>query len=171
MARLTEMPTTLTAGETIAVDLIISDYAPNDGYTASFRFGADTPFSVAGVSALDGTAWAVDVSSAATLAISRGRVRWDCVATADGVSSVVASGSIVVSPSPLITSRYVATLASVETAIAQFATSPNRSFSVDGVSKTYRDLDELLNLRAFLKREIALDRGVSRPSIILSRFV
>lgn len=171
MARATEMPTTLTAGETIAADLTISDYSPADGYTISFRFGGAAPFAVAGVSALDGAAWALDVTSAATATMGRGRVAWDALATKDGVSTVADSGAISVTASPLTVSRYVATLAAVETAIANYATSTKRSFSVDGISTTYRDLDELLNLRAFLKREIAHESGARRSSVILTRFL
>ena len=171
MARATEMPTTLTAGETIAADLTISDYSPADGYTISFRFGGAVPFAVAGVSALDGAAWALDVTSAATATMGRGRVSWDALATKDGVSTVVGNGTITVNASPLTVSRYVATLAAVETAIANYATSTKRSFSVDGISTTYRDLDELLNLRAFLKREIAQESGARRSSVILTRFL
>lgn len=171
MARATEMPTTLTAGETIAVDLTISDYSPNGGYAISFRFGGAAPFTVAGVSALDGAAWALDVTSEATATMGRGRVAWDALATKDGVSTVADSGVISVTASPLTVSRYVATLAAVETAIGNYATSTKRSFSVDGISTTYRDLDELLNLRAFLKHEIAQENGARRSSVILTRFL
>lgn len=172
MARATEMPTTITAGETIAAYLTIPDYSPNDGYAISFRFGGAAPFAVAGVSALDGAAWALDVTSAATTTMGRGRVAWDALATKDGVSTVVGNGTITVNASPLTVSRYVATLAAVETAIANYAKSTKRSFSVDGISTTYRDLDELLNLRAFLKREIAQESGAARrSSVILTRFL
>ncbi len=171
MARATEMPTTLTAGETIAADLTISDYSPADGYTISFRFGGAVPFAVAGVSALEGAAWALDVTGAATATMGRGRVAWDALATKDDVSTVAASGVITVTASPLTVSRYVATLAAVEKAIANYATSTKRSFSVDGISTTYRDLDELLKLRAFLKREIAQESGARRSSVILTRFL
>lgn len=172
MGRATEMPTTITAGETIAAYLTIPDYSPNDGYAISFRFGGAAPFAVAGVSALDGAAWALDVTSAATATMGRGRVSWDALATKDGVSTVVGNGTITVNASPLTVSRYVATLAAVETAIANYAKSSKRSFSVDGISTTYRDLDELLNLRAFLKREIAQESGAARrSSVILTRFL
>jgi len=66
---------------------------------------------------------------------------------------------------------YTAALASVETAIAQYATHSGRSVTIGQKAITYRSLDELLQLRNFYRSEIAKLNGTGgKARRILTRF-
>lgn len=168
------LPTELTAGETVSETITMADYPAADGWAVSYRFAAPTPISQACAGGTDG-AWTLSLSSAQTLTLA-GRVRFDALATqtaGESVAQVVAvdSGVIAVAPSPLAVSKWSAVLAAVETAIATWGTNDQRSMSIEGMSISYKSLDELLNLRAFCTREISRDTGSKRPRFILSRFI
>ena len=167
----TAIPATLTAGESIAATITLDGYAPNDGYTATWRFAAPEPISVAGVSASEGAAWAVTLSPAQTLLFRRGNLSWDVLAEKAGGATVAKRGTITVYPSPLAVSQYAAALAAVEAAIATFGTNAKRSFSIGAMSVSYRSLKELLDLRGYYKREIARETSMTGGArIVRTRF-
>ena len=168
------MPTELVAGETISEILTISDYPVEDGWAVSYRFATPTPITQACTGGEAGV-WAITLSSAQTLTIPSGRIRFDALATqtvGETVAQVVAvdSGVIQVTASPLTVSKWSAVLASVEAAIATWGTSDQRSMSIEGMSVSYRSIDELLKLRAFCTQQIQRETGNKRPHILRSRF-
>jgi len=168
------MPTELVAGETISEILTISDYPVEDGWAVSYRFATPTPITQACTGGEAGV-WAITLSSAQTLTIPSGRIRFDALATqtvGESVAQVVAvdSGVIVVSASPLLASKWATVLESVDAAIATWGTSDQRSMSIEGMSINYRDISELLKLRAFCVRMVARETGNRKPSIIRARF-
>lgn len=168
------MPTELVAGETISKTLTIADYPVEDGWAVSYRFATPTPITQACTGGGAGV-WAIALSSAQTLTIPSGRIRFDALATQtvdEEVAQVVAvdSGVIHVTSSPLIVSKWSAVLASVEAAIATWGTSDQRSMSIEGMSVSYRSIDELLKLRAFCTQQIQKETGNKRPHILRSRF-
>lgn len=167
----TAMPATLTAGESIAATITLDGHAPDDGYTATWRFAAPIPISVSGVSAGDGAAWSLTVTPAQTLLFRRGSLAWDVLVQKDEAATVADRGTVIVYPSPLAVSQYAAALAAVESAIAAYGANSKRSFSIGDMSVSYRSLQELIDLRGYYKREIARETtAASAARIIRTRF-
>lgn len=164
------LPTSLTAGETINKTITVDGYAPADGWSLSYRFAAPTPFAVAGVATEDATGWTIAVASAETLTWRRGTLTFDAIVSKGSEVVAVDAGAIAVAASPLLASQYQAALAAVEAAIKEYGTTSNRSFSMADMSVTYRDLGDLLNLRAFYIREIRRETTGGLPHIIRTRF-
>lgn len=163
------MPETLTPGESVSASFVSSSYAPGDGWELVYRFAAETPFSVTGVD--DGAGgFTVSLTTAQTLTLTAGALAFDAIATKGTTSTAVDRGTVTVLPSPLTVSKWSAILVSVETAIAGYATNTNRSMTIDGLSVTYRDMSDLMQLRAFCIKQIARDRGSRTPHIIRSVF-
>ena len=163
------MPDQLTAGETLAVTVAITDYTPDAGYVLAYRFAAPTPITATGVDDSTG-GWTVTLTAAQTLTLVAGQLAFDALVTKAGVATAVDRGMIQVLASPLTVSQWNATLTAVDAAIASYGASNQRSFSVDGMSVSFKTLDELLNLRAFCIREIRRETGAAKPYRILSRF-
>jgi len=168
------LPKELVAGETISETATMADYPAADGWAVTYRFSAPTPFSQACTGGTDG-AWVLALTSAQTLTLPAGSIRFDAIATqtvGESVAQVVAvdSGVIVVSASPLLASKWATVLESVDAAIATWGTSDQRSMSIEGMSVNYRDISELLKLRAFCVRMVARETGNRKPSIIRARF-
>jgi hypothetical protein len=163
------LPVQIIAGESISATLV---GVSATGRTCSYAFKANTPFSVA-CSIVDG-AFVLSVSSAQSLILKAGRIPFVAMATTTegGAVECVDSGYLSVEPNPLSTSSFSAALAAVEAAILKFASNPNRQLALDGMSITYKTLDELLSLRSFYRSEISRDLGGrgSGPMRISTRF-
>jgi hypothetical protein len=175
------MPARIIGGETIwiaagnttqdAEDIVIADYTPAGGYTLAYRFSAPTVLDVNALANITNTGWTLTVTAAQTLLWKSGEVRFIGLVThtATGRVFAVDSGAIIVTESPFYASQYQAALTAIEAAIANYATSPQRSFSLGDMSVTYGSLQELLDLRAFYQTEVARERGSVRR-IIRARF-
>lgn len=162
-------PNTLTPGESVSVTFMSPSYAPEDGWAIAYRFAATDPITVDGVDDSEG-GFTVALTAAQTLTMTAGALVFDAIATKGPVSTAVDRGQITVMPSPITVSRWQAVLTAVEESIAGFAGNSNRSMTVDGMSVTYRSMDELLNLRAFCIKQIARDKGSRLPHVIRSVF-
>ena len=166
------MPKSIVAGESVSLAVAINGVTPDGGWSLTYRLAASPGLSVEGVA--DGDGWSVNITPAQTLTFPRGLIRFDALAKkgsgADEQSLLVDSGTIAVSPSPIAESAWSAVLVQVDAAIASWGTSPNRSVSIDGMSVTFRNLDELLRLRAFCLQQVARDRGGMGPRVIRTRF-
>jgi len=90
--------------------------------------------------------------------------------TASSRIFAVDEGTVDVTVSPMATSEYTATLVAIEAAILSYATDPNRSVALDGINVTYGSLQELLDLRALYKGEVASQTGKRIKRIIRTRF-
>jgi riboflavin synthase alpha subunit len=90
--------------------------------------------------------------------------------TASGRVFAVDAGTITVEASPSRVSSWVAVLAQVDAAIATYAANPNGSISIEGMSVTYRSLEQLIALREYVVYRQQQD-SASRPiRIIRTRF-
>ena len=168
------LPETLVGGETVSITVPQGARLTAAGWTLAYRFASPTPITASGVD--DGAAgWTVSLSSAQTLTFPAGALRFDAIATktvGESVTEVVAidSGQIVVTPTPHLTSKWSTVLASVDAAIATWGTSDQRSMSIEGMSISYRSIDELLKLRSFCLQQIARETGNRRSRIVRTRF-
>ena len=184
MGRLSYIPASIVGGETIwisalnttqgAVDIILSDYTPADSWTLAYSFDAATPFTVTAVANGALTGWTLSVTGVQTLTMAPRNVSYIALVTKEISGAdrtiVVDSGVIAVSASPLRVSSWVAVLAAVDAAILAFAASPNGSITVDGMSVSYRGMDDLIKLRDYANYKMQQD-SASRPKrIIRSRF-
>ena len=168
------LPTAIVAGETVSETITMVDYPAASGWVVSYRFATPTPLTQACTGGTAG-AWVLALTSAQTLTIPSGRVRFDALATqtvGEAVAQVVCvdSGVIVVEASPLTVSAWSTVLTAVDAAIATWGTNDQRSMSIEGMSISYKSLDELLKLRAFCTHEINRDTGNKRPRLVRSRF-
>ena len=169
-AQLNILPSNLVAGESLSETVAVSGYSSADGWAISYRFAAyPSPLTVAGVANGSG-GWAIALTSAQTLTLLTGPMRFDAIVSKASVAVAVDSGTIAVTASPGLVSKWQAILDSVELAIASWGTSDQRSMTIEGMSISYRSIDELLKLRAFCIKQIARQTGNGRSSRILSRF-
>jgi len=162
------LPTTLIAGESINETLTGLTLSGSLVYT----FGATTPVEVTCTD--DGTSFELAVSAIQTLTFGYGSIKYSAMQTVGAVVSCVDYGTITVSASPSATSNYTATLAAVDTAIANYATNANKKIKVGEIEIEYRNLSELMSLRSFYSNLIAKDTGRGArggPYKIYSRFV
>ena len=183
MTNLCFLPSQVTGGETIwiaadnslqgAVDIVLTNYLPVD-YTLKYNFSSTpaSPLSVDAVANVGGTGWTLELSSAQTLVWDPGKVIFTGEVTNSTTErvTVVDSGNIQVDASPVRVSSWVAVLAKVDAAIAEFAATPQSSFSVDGLSVTYRSMDDLERLRNYANYRLQLDTATRPKRIIHARF-
>lgn len=175
------LPVRIVAGETIwiaaananqgAADLFFTGYTPAAGYTLAYQFAADTPITVSAAANGAGTGWTLEVTGAQTLLWQPGRIVYTGLATLSGRSFAVDTGSITVDASPLRVSSWVAVLASVDAAIAQYASNPQGSISCGEISVSFRSLEQLTALRDYVAYRLQQDSAARVPRIIRSRFV
>lgn len=178
------LPTRITAGETVYVaaanthqswagqDITFDSYTPAGGYTLAYQFAAATPITVSAVANGANTGWTLTVTAAQTFLFAPGRLHFAAYVT-DSSSMVFAvdGGIIDVLASPLRVSDWAARLASVDAAIGTLAANTKTSVSIDGVSYTYRDIKQLIELRDFIKARLAEDTSDRPVRIIRSRLV
>jgi len=164
----------IAAANTIqgAADIILSDYTPAAGYTLAYQFAAPSPITVAAAANGANTGWTLDVTGAQTLIWSPAAVPFAGIVTHTATSRTFAvdGGAVAVEGSPLRVSAWVAVLASVDAAIASYATSPHGSIAVDGMSVTYRSLQQLTDLRDYANYRLRQDSANRPKRIIRSRF-
>lgn len=175
------IPSRITAGESIWIaaantlqssqDITIANITPAAGYTLAYQFAAPTPISVAASANGDNTGWTLTVTAAQTLLWKAGSLAFAALAT-DGNGKVFAvdEGFISVTASPLAVSQYAAALVLIDAAILNFATGAQRSFQLGDMSVSYGTLQELLDLRAHYRSEIARETSSRPKRIIRMRF-
>lgn len=174
------VPSRVVAGESIwisaansaqgAQDIILDDYSPASGATLAYQFAAPTPITVTASANGANTGWTLDVTGAQTLLWRAGALRFAALVTSGGRTFAVDEGTIFVTASPLAVSQYAAALTAIEAAILTFAGGGQRSFQLGDMSVTYGSLQELLDLRAFYKGEIARETSSRPKRIIRTRF-
>ena len=174
------IPSRVVGGETIWVaaanalqgrdDIVIDDCTPAGGYALAYSFAASTPITVTAVANGANTGWTLEVSGAQTLAFPIGDVAYTGVATISTRSFVVDQGVIKVDASPLRVSSWVAVLAQVDAAIATYAGSPNSSMSIEGMSVSYRSMDQLMALRDYVNHRLQMDSSKRVKRIIRTEF-
>jgi hypothetical protein len=175
------MPARIIGGESIIRDadhggiVTFAGYTPADGYALVYQFAAaSTPFSVSGVASDDDTGWTIEITGAQTLPLQPGILPFAAFATitVDDVDRqyLVDAGTIEVTASPLRVSSWQAVLASVDAAIAEFATTPQGSVTVDGMSVSYRSMTDLIRLREYILSQLRKDTARRNPAIIRSRY-
>ena len=182
MATLGYIPTSIICGESIWIsaantiqsgkDIILADYSPASGYTLAYQFASSTPLSVAAVANDDDSGWTLEVTGAQTLAWSPAVIAYAGIVThtATGRTFSVDSGTITANASPLRVSSWVAVLATVDAAIASYASNPNGSFTVDGMSVSYRSMSDLIALRDYVSFRLSQDTASKSRRIIRTRF-
>jgi hypothetical protein len=176
------IPQSIVAGESIWIaaantaqsrsDLTFTDYTPAGGYTLAYAFAATSPVSVAGAANGDNTGWTLEVTAAVTLTWRAGVINYAgyVTHTTSGRKFAVDAGSIAVTASPLATSQWTAIVAACDAAILSGATSGTISFSVDGMSVSYRQPSELMHLRDYARMMELQDKGDRPRRIIRTRF-
>ena len=182
MAQKRYFPDVVQAGETVWIsaasvidatknDLVFDDFTPAGGYALSYSFGASTPITVAAVANSGNTGWTLEVTAAQTLAWRAGSMQYNALVTHTATQRVyvVEFGTVRVLPSPLATSSWTAVVAACDAAMLTYSGNPNSSISVDGMTISYRSLENLTNLRAYA-REMELAEKQHRPRIIRARF-
>lgn len=180
MSTLGYIPTRITGGESVWIsednaqgvgtDITISGFLPAD-YTLAYQFADATPITVAGVANTGGTGWTLELSSAQTLIFAPGGLPFSAFATdTDGRTYLVDQGSMQVDASPLRISNWAAVLTAIDAAIATYAADGNHTVSTDDMSVTAKSMEDLTNLRAWVKNELNRDTAGKVPRRILSRF-
>ena len=180
MEKLGFVPDRIVAGETIWIaaantiqnktDITLTDYTPAGGYTLAYQFAASTPITVTAVANGTNTGWTLEVTAAQTLVWKGGVINYAGIVTLSSRSYAVDTGTIQVEPSPLSTSSWTAIVTAVDAAILTYAASPSGSFSVDGMSFTYKSLKDLTDLRSYAKSMEQLETGSRIKRIIRTRF-
>lgn len=178
------LPTEIVGGESIWIaaantyqdktDITITDFTPAGGWALKYNFEASTPFTVTATANGGNTGWTLQVTGVQTLTMQPGVVNYTGIVS-QTISEVEQSfavdvGSILVKASPMRVSSWVAVLAAVDAAITTFAANPNGSISVDGMSVSYRGMDDLMKLRDYVNYRLKLDSATRQKRIIRARF-
>ena len=182
MAQKRYFPEVVQAGETVWIsaasvidatknDIIFDNFTPSAGYTLAYSFAAATASTVAAVANAGGTGWTLEVPAVTTLTWKAGAIRYNALVTHTTSQRVYAveSGTFRVLPSPLAQSSWTAVVAACDAAMLTYSGNPNASITVDGMSISYRSMDNLTTLRSYAREMELADKGY-RPRIIRSRF-
>ncbi len=175
------MPLTIVAGESIWIsasntaqnltDITFSDYSPAGGYSLAYHFAAATPITVDAVANGDNDGWTLEVTAAQTLVWKAGTIRFaGYVTDSNGRVFAADAGTIAVTPSPLATSAWTDVITACDAAILDYAGNPHGSINVDGMSISYRSMDQLTRLRAYAKTMELQETGNRPKRIIRARF-
>ena len=183
ITNLGHIPADIVSGETIWIsaanttqdtnaDIVLADYTPAGGYTLAYKFAASTPISVAAAANGDDSGWTLEVTAAQTLLWKAGTIRFAGYVTHTSTGRIFAvdAGTIRVTASPMATSSWSAVVTACDAAIATYAANPHGSFSVDGMSVTYRSLSQLLDLRTYAQSMTEQETGTRGKRIIRTRF-
>jgi hypothetical protein len=176
----TRIPAKLTGGESIIRTaatgnaLTFSGYMPSDGWALVYQFATETPIEVTGTATSDATGWELEVSGSQTILFQPGFVAYSAfvkktVGDSDR-SFLVDQGRIEVTASPMRISQWKAVLTALDAAIAEYASTPQGSISVDGMSVSYRSMADLTKMRAYVQEMLRRDTSNRLPKRILSRF-
>lgn len=174
------LPESIVAGESIwlsasnttqsAEDITFADYTPAGGYSLSYDFAASTPVTVAAVANGADTGWTLEVTSAQTLLWKAGQLSFAGYVThsATGRKFAVDAGYISVTASPLSVSQWTAVVAACDKAILD--SNGTTSFSVAGMSVTFKSTDEIIALRDYARAMERQETGNRFRRIIRSKF-
>ena len=178
ITRLTSLPATITAGDTVAVTLTLADYpAP----TWSLRWalaGTDAPADpFDSTDASDGVSHDFDLTTVDTAALSAGLYRWSIRATDGTTVTTVTTGTLsVLADIGSVTAdreieRCERMLAAIRTAKENIVTGEIATMMVDGRQTVFQRLADLERLDAQYERQLArLQTGGPLPPIIVGRF-
>ena len=184
MSRLSYIPLSIVGGETIwisasnttqgAEDIILNDYTPADGWTLKYQFDASTPFEVDAVANGADTGWTLSLTGVQTLSMAPRNSAYTGLVTKtiETLPRIITvdDGVIAVDASPMRESSWKAVLASVDASIATFASNPNGSITVDGMTLSYRGMDDLTKLRDYANYRLNLDTSKRPKRLMQSRF-
>ncbi len=180
MISLGYLPASIVAGESIWIaaanttgatnsDIVLTNYTSAGGYSVAYQF-ASLPTALTVAAVASGDNWTLEVTGAQTLVWKAGTVRFVALATKAGRVFQVDAGQISVAPSPLATSAWTSIVAACDAAILTYAGNPNSSLSVDGMSVSYRSMDELVRLRSYAQTMASYETGARQKRIIRARF-
>lgn len=162
--RLTAMPATITAGDTVRLRLTVADASAADGGTLTLSLAGAESLTVTGVAS--GAAWDVTVTNLQTAALGSGTYRWLTRLVESGVTRTVGTGTVVVEADLATVGAGAAvswdeqTLAVVEAALSNTLTGEMRRYMIAGRQVETFSFKELLELRKQLQRNVAaLRRG------------
>jgi len=162
------MPDQVTAGESLAVKVVLTDQTPAGGWSLAYRFAASNPITATGT--VDGDGWMITLSPAQTITLTPGPMLFDAIASKADIAIAVDRGTILVLSSPAAVPKWKTILDSIDAAIAGYASNPNRSIGMGDMQVTYRSLEELKNLRAYAVSMLRKETGTAKPRIIRAVF-
>lgn len=160
--RLTAMPATITAGDTVRLRLTVADASAADGGTLTLSLAGAESLTVTGVAS--GAAWDVTVTNLQTAALGSGTYRWLTRLVESGVTRTVGTGTVVVEADLATVGAGAAvsweetTLAVVEAALNNTISGEMRMYMIAGRQVMTLQPAELMRIRAQLKNEIARQR-------------
>jgi hypothetical protein len=184
MPTLTFEPSELIAGDTLAIELILSDH-PAPTWTLTYYLRASGLPTIEYTSTASGTSHSVIVPSATTENWAAGIYNWTCRAwKADSTKETVRCGIITIKPNPAAAMDHEPMswarqgLALAKAALKELADKPEAQITFpDGRSVTYRNSGEVWALLKKFQAEIdsedqaeLIAKGLSPRSKIMVRF-
>lgn len=94
--RLTSIPATITAGDSVAITLTLADYPASDGWSVSWALAGPSVLTV--TSTADDDDHLLDATIAQTSALTAGLYEWTLRATLSTYSRVFSTGRITIDP-------------------------------------------------------------------------
>lgn len=173
--RLTRIPDTITAGDSVAVTLTLADYAAPT-WSASLAIAGASVLTEDSTDADDGTSHDFDLSGTETAALASGAYSWR-VRVTDGTTTTTAqTGSLVVLPDLASLAEGDAVgyaekmLPIVEAALMGIVEGEAKMMMIAGRQLMSLSTAELMKLRAQFRAEMAAARnGGINPTIYLGR--
>lgn len=163
MADLTAIPATITAGDSYAITLSLSDYPATAGWAVAFALaGAKTLTKTATASGADHV---LAITTANTSGLTAGHYQWRLRATLGAVTETFQTGYLdVVSDLGAATdgstvSWAETTLVVVEAALANTLTGEMSSYMIAGRRADMIPVADLLRIRNQLRAEVAASKG------------
>lgn len=163
-------PTRAVAGDTWLWQQVFGDYPSTEGWSITYRFrGANILDTASGEVVYSGTTATVTIAATNTATLTPGTYYWQAIATGSGTYAgrvhTAGSGVLEVTTNLDLAAEGDAltweerTLPVVEAALSGKVTDDMASYMIAGRQVVTIPLNELRQLRASLKREIARQRG------------
>ncbi len=177
ITRLTAIPSTITAGDTVGVTLSLSDYPAPDWALRWALAGTDAPTPFDSTDNADGVSHDFDLSTVETAALTAGLYRWSVRAVDASNTITVGTGTLTVladigevSADEEI-ARCERMLAACRTAKENILTGEIATMMVDGRQTVFLRLADVERLEAQYERKLTrLQNGGNIPPVLVGRF-
>lgn len=174
---LTKLPPTITAGDSLAFTISLSDYLASAGWSLSYvLLNASGKINLS--STADGDDHSVSIVAAVTADYSPGDYKYTSFATNGTERHTVESGNVTILPDPAAQTTFDGRshaelcLENINSILEGKATADNFSYSISGRSLSKYSWEELITARNYYRAEVAAEKrnaaGKSSNRILVS---
>ena len=163
----TSEPSQITAGDSLAWSLALSDYLPNAGWTLSYALTGPSTQRVDAAASADGTSFVVAVPTATTAAWAPGSYLFTAFVSRGDERLTLYSRALEVLPNPLVgspTTHAQRSLALIQAALEGRIPRGLEETTIDGQMISRIPMTQLYDLKEKYQREVLAEQSAARSA-------